>query len=339
MLQDLLLLALGLVFLLGGGEALVRGATSLARATGVPPLVVGLTIVAFGTSAPELAVNVFAAWRGSGSLSFGNVFGSNMANIGLVLGLSGLMRSLRIQSVVVFREIPMMMVATAAAVILSLDELLDGEPNRFGRTDGLMLLLFFCVFLYYTVGDLARQRASQVDHLEAEAAAAFDGDGAREAPSSYRSILIALAGLGALLAGAQLTVDAATNVALAVGVPDVVVGLTLVAVGTSLPELATSVIATLRGHIDIAVGNVVGSNIFNILLVAGTTASIHPIPVPDMGYADLALTVLLSAALWFVALTRNRRIVRAEAALLMSLYLVYLTWRAVTSPHLLVPGG
>ncbi|MCZ6782466.1 MAG: calcium/sodium antiporter [Proteobacteria bacterium] len=328
MVGDLLLLSVGLVFLLGGGEALVRGATAIASATGVPHLVVGLTIVAFGTSAPELAVNVWAAWRDSGALSFGNIFGSNMANIGLVLGVAGLLRPLRIQSVIIFREIPMMMVATAAAVILSLDLIADISRNEFSRTDGLLLLLLFCVFLYYTVGDLARQRS------EPGAITLSVGDELASV-GLFRSVLIMLAGLGALLAGAEFTVDAALSLALAMGMPEAIIGLTLVAIGTSLPELVTAVIATLRGHIDLAVGNVVGSNIFNILLVGGITATIRPIPVPPLGFVDLAMTVLLSLLLWFMATTRRRRIVRVEAVVLISIYVGYLAWRMLTSPNAL----
>jgi cation:H+ antiporter len=326
MTRDLLLLTAGMVFLLGGGEALVRGASAVARATGVTPLVVGLTIVAFGTSAPELAVNVFAAWQDSGALSFGNIFGSNMANIGLVLGLAAFLRPLKIQNVVVFREIPMMMVATAAAVIMSIHWTGGVQPAKFDRGEGVILLLLFCVFLYYTVGDLAQQRLAR-NSVDLDAA----GAEARGSAEIFRSVLVTMAGLGALLLGAEFTVDAALGLARAFEVPEVIIGLTLVALGTSLPELTTALIATLRGHVDLAVGNVVGSNIFNILLVAGATAVIRPIPIPRFGYVDLAVTAVLSVALWWVALTRSRKIIRTEAAVLLLIYLGYITWRFLSS--------
>jgi cation:H+ antiporter len=321
MAADLLFLILGMLFLLGGGEALVRGASQIAVATGVSPLVVGLTIVAFGTSAPELAVNSIAAWRDSGSLSFGNIFGSNMANIGLILGTAGILRALSIQSVIVAREIPMMLVATAAATIMSLDRFLGVGEDMFDRLDGLLLLLLFGVFLYYTVGDVARQWEEKGNALDEDI----------EPPANTRAmvaaILMTVGGLGALLYGAELTVDHAISLARAFDVPEVIIGLTLVALGTSLPELVTAILATLRGHIDLAVGNVVGSNIFNILLVGGVTSIIRPIAVPKLGHVDLAVTVLLSVALWWVSSTRNRVIVRAEAGLLLAIYLAYLIWR------------
>ncbi len=322
---DVVLLVVGLVFLLGGGEAMVRGASQIARATGVSPLVVGLTIVAFGTSAPELAVNVFAAVRDSGSLSFGNIFGSNMANIGLILGTAGIMKALSIRSVIVSREIPMMMVATAAAVIMSFDEVLGAGPDQYDRLDGMLLLLLFSVFLYYTVGDVARQWDSKGEPPTDE-----DLDIPAPSGSIFRAILMTVGGLGGLLAGAELTVDAAMGLARGLGVPEVIIGLTLVALGTSLPELSTAVIATMRGHIDLAVGNVVGSNIFNILLVGGATSVIRPMQVPPRGHTDLAILVILSLVLWWVSVTRNRVIVRAEAVVLLAIYLGYVTWRTLT---------
>ncbi|MGH0038389.1 MAG: calcium/sodium antiporter [Myxococcota bacterium] len=324
---DLFFLILGMIFLLGGGEALVRGASQIAVATGVSPLVVGLTIVAFGTSAPELAVNTIAAWRDSGSLSFGNIFGSNMANIGLILGTAGILRALSIQSVIVSREIPMMLVATAAATIMSFDTFLGVGEDQFDRLDGLLLLLLFCVFLYYTVGDVARQWEGKGSDggLEDE----FDRPaGAR---GVARAVLMTVGGLGALLYGAELTVDHAISLARHFEVPEVIIGLTLVALGTSLPELVTAILATLRGHIDLAVGNVVGSNIFNILLVGGVTSTLRPIAVPGHGHLDLAVTVVLSVALWWVSSTRNRVIVRAEAGVLLAIYLAYLVWRTAFS--------
>jgi cation:H+ antiporter len=329
MAQDALLTLVGLVFLLGGGEALVRGASAIARSTGVPPLIVGLTIVAFGTSAPELAVNVIAAWRGSGDLSFGNILGSNMANIGLILGCAGLVRALEIHSAVVVREIPMMLLATALALILAMDGYLRGGVDSFDRGDGLVLLLLFCVFLYYTVGGLARQRSSRENPLADLGTVSGEP---RDVAGLFRNSLLTMAGMGALLAGAELTVDGAIGLARAVGVSEVVIGLTVVAIGTSLPELATALIATTRGHVDLAVGNVVGSNIFNILLVAGATATIRPIPIPAFGYWDLGVTILLSVALWFVSMTRNQRIVRAEAMVLLGIYLSYMLWRTLTFP-------
>jgi len=318
---DLIWLALGLALLLGGGEMLVRGASGLAREFGVPPLVIGLTVVAFGTSAPELAVNVTAAWHGDSALSFGNVVGSNIANIGLILGVSATVRALEVHGTVISREIPMMLVATAAAVVLGLDRIV-AAPEHYDRSDGLMLLLLFGVFLYYTIAEVLRGRGRDPLVRQAEARGAT---GRLQTIAS--STVVALVGLGTLVGGAELPVGSAVALATALGVPKAVVGLTLVAVGTSLPELATSVIAVRAGQLDLAVGNVVGSNIFNLLFVLGATATVGNVPVPQAGGTDLAALALFSAALLTVARSQRHRIVRLEGIALLVAYLAFTGWR------------
>ncbi len=327
--MDFLGLVAGLALLLGGGELLVRGASSLARDLGVPPLVVGLTVVAFGTSAPELAVNVTAALRGDAALSFGNVIGSNIANIGLILGTAALVRAVEVRGTVISREIPMMLVATAAVFVLGLDRVASGAED-YDRSDGLVLLLLFCVFLYYTIAEVlrGRVRGRRQDPLVEQAEE-------RAARSWLRPVtgssVVALLGLALLLGGAELTVRSAVDLAAALGVPKSVVGLTVVAIGTSLPELATSLTAMRHGQLDLAVGNVVGSNIFNLLFILGTTSLIRTVPVPAGGVADLAALALFSAALLTVSLSQRRRIVRMEGAALLLAYLGYSTWRVAAS--------
>jgi cation:H+ antiporter len=335
---DTLMLACGLALLLGGGEALVRGASALARALGISPLVIGLTVVAFGTSAPELAVNVMAAIRGNAGISFGNIVGSNMANIGLIVAGAAIFRPLDIKSVVLLRELPMMMLATRVALVLTLDLSLGGRDVRqWDRADGLVLLLVFTVFLYYTANELMRQRrratllpeppgggvpaAVDVEEVEIEPIP--------PTPPTAANLGLVAAGIVALLVGAQLTVDGAVGLARALGVPEVVIGLTVIAVGTSLPELAASVIAALRGQADLAVGNVVGSNIFNLLLVGGVCATARPIPIPEGGVVDLSVTLGLSLLLWAVAATRGQQIIRVEGALLLVVYLAYVIQRTL----------
>jgi cation:H+ antiporter len=321
MTADLLWLVLGLSLLMAGGEAVVRGATGLARDLGVSPLVIGLTVVAFGTSAPELAVNVIAAWEGMSEISFGNIFGSNMANIGLIVGCTAILRPILITGVVIAREIPMMLLATATAIVMAFDRVLRGEPDRIGRGDGIILLLLFLVFLYYTIGDFVRQRADKETSDAIDETLAVGG-------GMKRHIAFTVGGLAALIWGADVTVDAATDVAHALGVPQVIIGLTIVAVGTSLPELVASVVATMRGHAELAIGNVVGSNIFNLLLVAGLTSVIRPIGVPAGGHLDLIVVALLSLVLFLVSATANRQIIRGEAVLLLSTYMIYIVWRS-----------
>jgi cation:H+ antiporter len=318
---DLLLLLVGLVLLMAGGETIVRGATGLARTLGVSPLMIGLTVVAFGTSAPELAVNVIAATRNQGGISFGNIMGSNMANVGLIVGCTALVRPILIHGVVIAREIPMMLLATTATVIMGFDTVLGDGSDHYTRGDGLVLLMFFLVFLYYTVGDFVTQRADNGTN-----GVGMPG-GARE-NGVARYLIICAVGLAALVGGADVTVNAAVNLARALGVPEVVIGLTVLAVGTSLPELVASVAATMRGHAELAIGNVVGSNIFNLLLVLGVTSVIRPIPLQPGGHLDLLVVAVLSLILFLVSMTNDRKIVRTEACLLLVIYVAYITWRS-----------
>jgi cation:H+ antiporter len=318
--MDLLLLLLGLALLLGGGDALVRGSANLARRLGISPLVVGMTVVSFGTSAPELAVNLTAVWRGSGEISFGNVIGSNLANIGLIVGLTALLRPFAVQSVVVHRELPMMLLATAVVFALALGPLLSGDVSaHYQRDDGIVLMLLLGVFLYYTARDVLarRKRGSR---------RAGPAAGGWSVPTS---LAFAAAGLVALVLGARFTVEGAVGIARAAGVSEAVIGLTVIAIGTSLPELAASLVAVWRGQVEIAIGNVIGSNILNLLLVLGATATLRPIAVPAGGFADLAVLSLLSVMLWVVCATHEQRVIRGEGAFLLMVYLGYLSFRAI----------
>jgi len=323
--MDIFQLVIGLILLLGGGEAVVRGASSLARTFGVSPLAIGLTVVAFGTSAPELAVNVTAAFQNQPGLSFGNIIGSNMANIGLVIGCCGMIRALYIDSVVVAREIPMMLLATVVTILMAADHMVDGDSPILDRGDGIVMLLFFSVFLYYTVGELVRHRT---DHPVLEDLVTNELPGVRPRIAFSRDLLLTMAGFGALLYGASFTVDGATLLARRFDVPEEIIGMGIVAIGTSLPELAAGLMATLRGHMELAIGTVIGSNVFNLLLVLAVTICIRPIEVPAGGMTDLAFVAFLSLALMVVSITNRQQILRAEAGLLLLSYLGYLSWRS-----------
>lgn len=322
--SDLPLLALGVVLLVGGGEFLVRGASDLARSLGISAVVIGLTVVAFGTSAPELAVNVSAALQGRGAISFGNVIGSNLANIGLILGLSALIKPLPVGSRLIRRELPLMLLATGVTILLALDPWLRGEPARFDRLDGMVLLLFFALFLYSTALDVfGRDRRDPV-LAEAEEELGHVPPRARG-----RCLLMVVGGLVSLLIGGRVTVDAASAIARGLGVSEAVIGLTVVAVGTSLPELVTSLVATARGAPDIAVGNVIGSNLFNLLFILGTTAVVRPVDVPADGASDLWALALLSLLVLPLAISYQRRVVRREGGLLLGLWAGYTLWRCL----------
>jgi cation:H+ antiporter len=326
---------LGIVVIVAGGEFLVKGAASLARSMGISPLVVGLTVVAFGTSAPELAVSVIAAFTDSGTLAFGNIFGSNMANIGLIIGLSAVLHPLPIDHVVIRRELPMMLLALAAAMVMAFDIDLGEQRNAYARSDGLVLLLFFFVFIYYTLGDLGRQRGNHRLRANGSECADKPHPWTKDVPQSEdRGTLLlnlGLIGIGlvGLTFGADLVVRGGVGIAREMGIPEVVVGLTLVAVGTSLPELAATLAAVRRNDIALAVGGVVGSNIFNTLLITGIASTIRPMPIPAGGHLDLAATAVLSLSLFFVARTHNQRIIRYEGLALLVLWGLYVTVRSL----------
>lgn len=322
MVLDVVLLAVGMGMLIGGGRALVGGASQLAGTLGVSEAAIGLTVVAFGTSAPELAVNGLAAVRGNAAIAFGNIVGSNIANIALVLGLAALVRPLLIESVIVSREIPMMLLATAATLILGLDRI-RGTSEAYDRSDGLILLLFFSVFLYYsTSAVVARRSRDPLVEVASERVKSI------EFWTAGRAALLAAAGLGVLLVGAQLTVSNAVSLAEALDVPRAIIGLTIVAFGTSLPELVTCLVATFRGQTNLAVGTVVGSNIFNLLFILGVTTVIHPVEVPEVrGGSDLAALAVFSALLLPLSRARGSRVVHWEGIGLVAAYVGYLAWR------------
>lgn len=313
-------LAAGLVCLVVGAELLVRGAASIATRLGIAPIVIGLTVVAFGTSAPELAVSVSAGLAGDGDVAFGNVAGSNIVNILLILGGSAVISTLVVTQRIIRVDIPLLIGASALALVLSLD-------NEIGRLDGVLL---FAGIVAYTVWLIrAARRPSDEPEVEAEYGEAVEELEVEviDKPLPVQIGLVA-AGLLVLVAGSQLLVGSATDIAEDLGVSDLVIGLTVVAIGTSLPELATSFLAAYRGQRDIAVGNVVGSNLFNLMCVLGLTGIVSPDPVP---VADaslrvdfpvmLAATVVLVPIIW-----KGFQIRRWEGLVLMAAYVAYVTF-------------
>ena len=314
---------IGLACLYAGGELLVRGSTSLAKNLGVSTLIIGLTVVAFGTSAPELAVNITAALRGQSGISFGNIVGSNIANLGLILGLAAFVRPLDILRSMAVRDIPLMLAATVAVVLLSIRSLLGGQ-GTLGRVDGVLLLAGFGVFLALTL-----RRAMSERRGSAVARRASREASDREPSSMPLALLLTLLGLVGVLLGGRWTVVGATAIARSLGVGEEIIGLSIVAVGTSLPELAASLTAARRGQSDLAVGNVVGSNLFNLLLVLGPTALIRPLPVPIGGQRDLYALLFFSCLLLPMGLAGDRKINRVEGGLFLLCYCAYLAWRTL----------
>lgn len=311
MLSSILLIAAGGVLLYLGGEAVVRAGTSIGIRLGLSPVVVGLTIVALGTSAPELAVSVGASLDGHGDVAIANVVGSNLANIALVLGLCALVAPVRVESRLVSIDIPLVVVATAVLVLL----LQDGMLSRLESTG---FLLALGIWLGLSVREARREKRAIT--------AGFD-EALPASLSLPRSLGLLVGGLVLLIGGGDLFVDGGIGLASGLGVSDALIGLTVIAVGTSLPELVTSLIAALRGSADMAVGNIVGSNLFNILAILGVAGLVAPLPEGDLLAADLWITLGVALLLWPLARS-SFSIARVEGGLLLLIYLGYLGWRA-----------
>lgn len=314
--QHAVLLTLGIVVLACGGEWLVRGAARLAQQLGISALVVGLTVVAFGTSAPEAAVTLFAAVGGSADLALGNVVGSNIANILLILGIAALLRPMRVAKSMIRVDGPVMILA---AIALMMSGTLSGAVTRPVGLAFVAVLIGYTVFTY----QLAR-RTGPTDEPEPPP---LTGWGRY---AGYNTLLVVV-GIAALVLGARLIVDGASGVARLLHVSEHVIGLTIVAVGTSLPELATAIVAARRGQADLAIGNVVGSNIFNVLFVAGSAAAVRPLAFPAaLLHMDGWLMVGVCVAFYPIAIT-GRRISRGEGAALLTGYAAYLGYTVITA--------
>lgn len=331
MIYHAVLLVGGVAALYYGAEWLVRGSARLASNMGVSAIVVGLTVVSFGTSAPELVVAVVSAVRNVGDLAMGNVLGSNLANIGLILGLTAVIRPLEVSSRVVSREVPFMLILTVCVYPLLLD-------LRVSRVDGFILLLVLVGYLMFVFLSVESEAPAVLGEYESfmgseEPGGEVVSESQQAAPLPERSwkdlardpALVALGSLS-LLVGGQAIVEGATYLARVLGVSDVVIGLTVVAIGTSLPELATSLVAALRGEADIAVGNVIGSNIFNLAAVLGAAAAVRPFTVSrQILSVELPAVILLSALILPMAWGSNR-IRRSEGVILLVSYVLVGLW-------------
>lgn len=302
-------IAAGLAALMKGGDWLVDGASSLAKRHGIAPIVIGLTIVAFGTSAPELIVNLLASLSGNVDIAIGNVVGSNIANILLILGLAGLIMPLTVKENTTWKEIPLMFLSAVLVWLMASDRLLaGGAADLLDRIDGLVLIAFFIIFLYYTFG-IAKAEGDSGDFTTYSSAGSWARIGG---------------GLVLLVLGGKLAVDGATALAVAAGISERIIALTIVAVGTSLPELVTSVTAARKGQSDIAIGNVVGSNIFNVFWILGLSATMKPLPFSPENASDALVAVAASGLLFATMFIGHRHILqRWQAGGFLALYAAY----------------
>ena len=313
MIISIILLIIGFVFLIKGADLFVDGASSVAQNFKIPKIIIGLTIVAFGTSAPELAVSIKANLSGSSEMVLGNVVGSNILNILLILGMSGLFSSMSVKDNTVKKEIPFTILFSTLLMTLSFDNMFDKNiTNIITRTDGIVILLFFLIFIYYLVTVMINDRKKEKD----------------EKPK-YNIILsfaFTILGLLGIIFGSNFVVDNATNIAKILNVSEKMISLTIVAFGTSLPELVTSVQASRKGENDIAIGNIIGSNIFNIGVVVGIPAAlIGQINVGGFNYIDM-LTMIMSAVLLFMLTFKNRKLGRFEGIVMLGLFVFYYTY-------------
>ena len=314
--MDKLLLVGGLLLILLGANGLTDGAASVAKRFHIPSIVIGLTIVAFGTSAPELTVSISSALKGSADIAIGNVVGSNTFNTLMIVGCTALFAPIAITRNTLKREIPLCILSSIALLICANDVFLNSSgENILSITDGLLLLCFFAIFLSYTFA-IAKRDGSMKEPLQEE-------DEIRLLPAG-KSTLYILGGLAGLIIGGNFFVDGASGIARGLGVSESIIGLTLVAGGTSLPELANSIEAALKKHPEIAIGNVNGSNLFNIFFVLGCSASITPLRLTGITNFDLWVLVGASLLLWLFGIFFGKRIItRLEGSILILCYIAY----------------
>jgi len=304
MVLDIVYIIIGVALVLKGADLLTEGASALARRMNVPEIIIGLTIVAAGTSAPELFVSLMSAIKGTPDLAVGNVVGSNTMNAMLIVGCAAMVAPMTISRSTVKKDIPFSVGASVLLMLLAIG-------NYLGRLDGVILLMGFAAFMTYTLMQAKKGKAEPVAEVKHR--------------NPWLSVLWLVLGLAMLVGGSNLFVDSASSVAYALGISEGVVGLTVVAGGTSLPELATSVVAARKGQSAIAIGNVIGSNVFNILLILGLTATISPLQIEGITTIDMAVMLLSVSLVWLFSFTRYK-VERWEGALLVGGYAVYLGW-------------
>lgn len=323
MLLSIVYLIAGLALILVGANILTDGSAALARRIGISDLIVGLTVVAFGTSTPELVISVLSAARDTAGLAVGNVVGSNIFNILVIVGITAIVRPISVGRGIMSTEIPLVILSSLLLIVMANGPLLDSDPaSIITRVDGIILLIFFILFMRET---LVRSRRRPAPAPEA-ASGPTTNPAANERPLAKSLVFIVL-GLAGLIIGGDRFVAGASDIARGMGVSDAVIGLTIVAVGTSLPELAASVAAALKGKSDMALGNVIGSNVFNIFLVLGAAATVRPLPLGDVTAVDLGTLMGASLLFWICGwLIGRRTITRGEGVMLTVLYVAYMVW-------------
>lgn len=325
-----ILLIIGFILLVKGADFFVEGASSIAETLKIPSLIIGLTIVAFGTSAPEAAVSVTAALKGQNGMAMGNVIGSNIFNLLMVVGVSSIIKPLVVEKSVRIKEFPFLILVSILTFIMIGDQFFNGTSiNQLSRGDGLILLMFFLIFMYSLITSALNSRSKALE-LQKENPQNYEKltveiDAPVETMPISKAIIYSIGGIIAIVLGGQVVVNSATAIAKGFGVSDQLIGLTVVSIGTSLPELVTSVIAATKGESDIALGNVIGSNMFNILFVLSLSATISPIAIDPKLFID-CLFMISVTVLTYVFTLIKKDINRVEGCLLTLLYLGYMAY-------------
>lgn len=322
MFLNIIYLIIGLLLILWGANTLTDGAAAVAKKWGVSDMIIGLTIVAFGTSAPELAISIISAINGNSGMAIGNVVGSNIFNVLVIIGVTALVTPIRIEKNIMTNEIPFVILSSIVLLAIGNSPYLDdGGIFKISRTDGILLLSFFLIFMWYTFSQVKKKPIlnSEVNEIPEESKP--------KEIKLWKSVLMIIIGLSALVFGGDRFVEGASGIAAGLGVSDAVIGLTIVAAGTSLPELATSIAAALKGKTAMALGNVIGSNIYNIFLVLGCSATIRQLPFGDINNVDLFVLTGGCVLFWlFGWFFKERTITRPEGALLTLSYVGYITY-------------
>lgn len=320
--MDYILLIFGFFLLVKGADIFVDGSSNIAKTLKIPSLIIGLTIVAFGTSAPEAAVSITASINGQNGMAIGNVIGSNIFNLLMVVGASGVIKSLIIDKSVLSRQLPFTLITSILLVIFSADMIIKKSTiNILTRIDGIILLFLFVLYLYSLINSALKSRNKTIYNSNAS----IDSDVivTEENYSISKSIILSVFGLSSIILGGNFVVDSASNIASTFGVSDQLIGLTIVAIGTSLPEFVTSIIAATKGESDLALGNVIGSNLFNILFVLGASALISPMTMDPKLLFD-GLFMIFATFITFVFAYRKNDINKFESILLIILYAIYM---------------
>ncbi len=322
MVLSFVFLLVGFVLLIKGADFFVDGSSGIAKYLKIPSIVIGLTIVAFGTSAPEAAVSIIAGINGSNDIAVGNVIGSNMFNLLAVLGISAIISPITVDIQIIKRDFPFMLISTVALAFAAFDTVLgSGDVNIISRSEAFILLIFMGIFVYSVVVSALRSRKEN-------GSGADNTDDGKPKRSLLKCVIYTVGGLAGIIIGGQFVVESATKIATGFGMSETLVGLTIVAVGTSLPELVTSIVAARKGESDIAIGNVVGSNVFNVLFVLAVSAAITPMNINSQGLCDLLILMAISI-LSFVFCITKKKINRVEGIILVLMYAAYMTFAII----------